>query len=638
MKHTYHANRGIKTDAVTKIIVNELVKSRSVAPALQQLLELNGIRTYLNKISKNENLKADFVKHARRYLSIYLPDCPFEVSATNRYNLTRPEACILARKPLCKGDTIKYLTGAMVKMSGEEEDACTQGKTDFSIIYSSRVGGMSLLLGPARFVNHDCEPNARFITINKDHIHLLVLRDIEVGEEITVSYADDYFGENNSECLCRSCEADVRNGWAPEVKVKVKVDVEKDEMEDAPDAPEMRKTRSKRKGDASPELPPPPEKKAKRKSEKEDVLTPPYSDRATSEDPKAMKSAVASMKAESKPHTPAHLPLTPVTSGGTPAQTPTLNALNTEMSREADIAESLLALAQSPGFHKPTFSPQASGPRTFANRAPDFGRVLSYEGTPGRERSASLLERSGTIDALQGPPQNVETPTPYLNSPAGNVISINPPAIEACNKEDGQSAADADATVPADTSDSITVTGNSSLPQIAAKTDDSTALDEESELSEISDSELMRLDKSIAGSIKNRKLPRQDNSKASFRRKSTLPPPPTAYEPVRKRVPGDYINFYDSDCIKCTCADCHEFFIHNDRWYVPRSCRRCERHSKIYGLVWPKTFKRKGDTEDQIEDHRLVQRYVTASEHRKEQKRLAEARAAQQQLAKKGKR
>jgi len=487
----------------------------------------------------------------------------------------------------------------MVKMSGEEEDECTQGKTDFSIIYSSRVGGMSLLLGPARFVNHDCEPNARFITTNKDHIHLLVLRDIEMGEEITVSYANDYFGENNSECLCRTCEAEVRNGWAPEIKVDVEEDGRNIDMGDAPVAPAMRKTRSKRKGEASPELPPPPEKKAKRKSDKEDVLTPPYSDRATSEDPKAMKSAVASMKVESKPHTSAHIPLTPATSGGTPAQTPTLKALNTELARTeaADIAESLLALAQSPGFHKPlTLSPQASGPRTFENRAPDFGRVLSYEGTPGRERSTSLLGRSGTNDSSQDFPQSVETPIPHLKTQGDNVVSTNSAKIRAHSKEDAQFVA-ADTAVPADTSESITVAGHSSSPKNAVKSVDVAALDEESELSEISDSELMQLNKSIAESNKNQKRTHQDNAKAPFRRKYAPLPPPTVYEPVRKRVPGDYINFYDSDCIKCTCADCHEYFIHNDRWYVPRSCRRCERHSKIYGLVWPKTLKRKGDTE-----------------------------------------
>jgi histone-lysine N-methyltransferase SUV420H len=39
MKHTYHPNRGVKTDAVTKIIVNDLVRNKSVASSLQQFLQ-----------------------------------------------------------------------------------------------------------------------------------------------------------------------------------------------------------------------------------------------------------------------------------------------------------------------------------------------------------------------------------------------------------------------------------------------------------------------------------------------------------------------------------------------------------------------------------------------------------------------
>lgn len=69
------------------------------------------------------------------------------------------------------------------------------------------------------------------------------------------------------------------------------------------------------------------------------------------------------------------------------------------------------------------------------------------------------------------------------------------------------------------------------------------------------------------------------------------------YEIIRRRIPGDYLTFYDNDSIKLVCQDCHEEFIHSDRWYIPRACKRCERHSKIYGLIWPKTIKRKGDDE-----------------------------------------
>jgi histone-lysine N-methyltransferase SUV420H len=473
----------------------------------------------------------------------------------------------------------------MVKMSDEEEEAYTHGKTDFSIIYSSRVGGMSLLLGPARFVNHDCQPNARFITTNKDHIHLLVLRDIEVGEEITVSYADDYFGENNSECLCRSCELEVKNGWAPTPTVKEEpVEYANSiDMEDAPSAPGMRKTRSKRKNDNTSELPPPPEKKTKREDDKEDVLTPPDSDRASSEDPKTLRIAAASSNLESKPHTPVHFPPTPTTNNVTPVPAP-LKILDTETT-EAVVAETLLFMSQSPGFIKSsTFSPQTASPRGLGELAPS--RALSYGGTASiAERS--LPARSNTFPA--------SSRTSQANSSGLSAFNTSVPAATTQPAVPG----------PTDAMDVDRSFTASAPAPASSKPATSTTADEDSELSEISDSELVRLGQTIdkASPVEqvtpseSEQKKRHRSTEASSRRKTTMIAPPLYAEPTRKRVPGDYINFFDSDCIKCTCMDCKEDFIHNDRWYVPRSCRRCERHSKIYGLVWPKTVKRKGDSE-----------------------------------------
>lgn len=48
-----------------------------------------------------------------------------------------------------------------------------------------------------------------------ESMEVVATRDIVVGEEITVTYGDDYFGEDNCECLCNSCEVALRNGWAP---------------------------------------------------------------------------------------------------------------------------------------------------------------------------------------------------------------------------------------------------------------------------------------------------------------------------------------------------------------------------------------------------------------------------------------
>lgn len=42
--------------------------------------------------------------------------------------------------------------------------------------------------------------------MNGNSITFKVIRPIEIGEELTCFYSNSYFGENNCECLCESCE------------------------------------------------------------------------------------------------------------------------------------------------------------------------------------------------------------------------------------------------------------------------------------------------------------------------------------------------------------------------------------------------------------------------------------------------
>lgn len=137
---------------------------------------------------KTDKEKADFRKHLRRYINIYLPDCPFEVSSTNKYTVVTHEASITARQFIKKGTVVKYLCGVQVMMTDEEEEAIKSSRRDFSIVVSSRKGSTSLFLGPARFANHDCESNARLLTSGSAGMEIVAIADIEVGDEITVSY------------------------------------------------------------------------------------------------------------------------------------------------------------------------------------------------------------------------------------------------------------------------------------------------------------------------------------------------------------------------------------------------------------------------------------------------------------------
>ncbi|KAF5107445.1 hypothetical protein DV453_003100 [Geotrichum candidum] len=84
--------------------------------------------------------------------------------------------------------------------------------TDFSIIHTSRNGNANLLLGPARFVNHDCSPNCSFSRKGK-RISLRAIKNISPGQEVTVTYAKNYFGYRNRECRCVTCEVRGVNGF-----------------------------------------------------------------------------------------------------------------------------------------------------------------------------------------------------------------------------------------------------------------------------------------------------------------------------------------------------------------------------------------------------------------------------------------
>jgi len=137
---------------------------------------------------KTDKEKADFRRHLRKYINIYLPDCPFEVSTTNRYTVVTQEAAVTARRDIKKGEVVKYLCGIQVIMTEEEEETIKSSRRDFSIVVSSRNYASSLFLGPARFANHDCGANARLMTSGNAGMDIIAVRKIDEGEEITVSY------------------------------------------------------------------------------------------------------------------------------------------------------------------------------------------------------------------------------------------------------------------------------------------------------------------------------------------------------------------------------------------------------------------------------------------------------------------
>ncbi|KAG6378244.1 hypothetical protein JVT61DRAFT_13950 [Boletus reticuloceps] len=186
---------------------------------------LQSVRYYLKPYTQKQ-INA-FATHASRYFELYHPGGCIEIAHTSRYShkTGKSELCILATRPLSLGMVIAELKGSMAHLSKEEDKELKRTdlrnldiRRDFSVIHSRQMKKNHLFLGPARFVNHDCDNNCELFREGK-YITFRVLRPIAVGEEITAHYGDGYFGSKNRYCLCETCERNGRGGYRPEGEV-----------------------------------------------------------------------------------------------------------------------------------------------------------------------------------------------------------------------------------------------------------------------------------------------------------------------------------------------------------------------------------------------------------------------------------
>ncbi|CAO1627568.1 unnamed protein product [Sympodiomycopsis kandeliae] len=134
----------------------------------------------------------------------------------------KKDLCVVALRSFQPGEIIPC-KGGFKDLSKEQDEAlrneangsrgglahentfASDGARDFSIIRSTRRNCTQVLLGPARFVNHDCDPNAQFYKTGSQ-MTFKVIQPIKMNEEILVLYGEHYFGINNSECMCATCE------------------------------------------------------------------------------------------------------------------------------------------------------------------------------------------------------------------------------------------------------------------------------------------------------------------------------------------------------------------------------------------------------------------------------------------------
>ncbi|KAF2156927.1 hypothetical protein K461DRAFT_219305 [Myriangium duriaei CBS 260.36] len=540
----FHAARDVREQDVCRILQNDVVLGKDPVAAVQKLLDLPGLKKYTQSL-KTKDEKEHFQRHLSKYVRIYLPDCPFEVCTTNRYTITTHEACVVARKEIKKGEVIKYLTGIQVAMTKKEEEELDLKNRDFSIVMSSRKKTPSLFLGPARFANHDCNANAKLSTTGHHGMQIVSTRYIAVGEEITVTYGDDYFGEDNCECLCLTCESLRRNGWS-------------------------RRSRNRTDGE----------------------------DSAPAESP---------------------MPLPELE----PASTPDTYSLRRKRKFMFDAAT-----------HSPILVPSDSAS---SSPAPNKRQKL--------DDSASVRSKKSVAS-----PRSVPDPLDRVASASASASDTHPMWLTPKNRKQysklHQQGYLSESSATRSLSPAASLLGNS---QASSTGTEATSIEDlpvpksepssepESELSELS--ARFDLDDTSQRVVRRKKPRGLPPTRQSMRHKSAVPTIERSASPCPSdtgsdtsttsdstyRRPGDYtltpLLLTDTYSRWIECRNCPTHFVQEDAYQTRAACPRCERHSKLYGFAWPKTDKEgKGDKEERVLDHRMVNRFVAPDEERMERK------------------
>ncbi|QSZ37736.1 hypothetical protein DSL72_008835 [Monilinia vaccinii-corymbosi] len=690
----YHSSRGVREEDVTKILQNAVIVEKNPSKAEVQLLALPGLKKFQQNL-KSEKEKEDFRRHLRKYINIYLPDCPFEVSSTNRYTVVTHEAAIVARREIRKGEVVKYLCGIQVVMTPEEEEHINSSRRDFSIVMSSRNKAASLFLGPARFANHDCGANARLNTTGSAGMEIIAFRDIEIGDEITVTYGDNYFGDDNCECLCKTCEDNRQNGWAQD-NDDSNESVPKLSIEQEPLPLDGRGYSFRRRRQLPSSV---PESRSSESMTPDITLRPlvrklPRSGRSTSSAKNGRSPAM-----ESPSLGPSH----PGSKGdevsdnnhlSPPKSSKRRRALGEDNSssstpkrhRESQkIERSPLGLLGKVNGSDLLSSPESNSPQQTLSTewpepaTPEVPEPLIDRGRSRPSRSSTLKRKRYSEDSTVSP---LETAKRFENQTVVKVEEFTPTSFYGARSSSestraslqsspsGEGTGETDATsVDEDTIVVLEVkrfsagpkpkrgyvkrgnhggrrrgplwekeqlekskqikevplmiqkTASLPLETVVVRPNTSTqapTLEDDASSSILSDLDSdMELDDSTMTISQ-----RQPEPKIRRRRKGVVTPPTTDVDHAPNvRIPGDYVLTHallaEPASAWINCRICEEPFVQKDAYFTRSSCPRCERHSKLYGYMWPKTDKEgKHDEEERVTDHRTIHRFIKSSEEK----------------------
>ncbi|MCJ1405604.1 Histone-lysine N-methyltransferase set9 [Xylographa trunciseda] len=632
----YNLTRGISEDDITNILLHEVIVCKDVQHAEYHLLRLPGLRKFVEKL-KTVREKEDFKRHMRKYISIWLPDCPFEVSTTNRYTIVTQEAATTARRFIKKGETIRYLCGNLVAMTSEEEKDLDLTRRDFSIVMSSRKKTPSLFLGPARFANHDCSANARLVTKGSDGMEVVAIRNIEVEEEITVTYGDDYFGIGNCECLCRTCELEGRNGWVDRTISKTTSGISTPSIQEVEENAGPYSFRNKRKYTSYAEsivdsagLYSEPSLSVKRRKSRAVRLS--SAEDGPTKDSEELTDGNINEHGSSSPSN---------------SPTPSSDRAAAELSEDELCQDPLIVLTKVDPMASKLLKTSTPGKKVLdrANEILTAGwgrsgalppcRTVEESAsspkpndlpkTPSRVRYSEVINSHTSSDAESVFDRERRGTSSPASTPCRNHEETSTPLLENIETEKEETVALA--TNVSSTAEPIPSNLSLNAEEFATSIIPDTELTELSELSsseDFDDNTLTIIRKARTKVVSKTKV-KQKPSTLSAKSRNLALSGSTALETPKIRLPGDYTRtpllLSEPFSRWVDCGTCSSTWVQPNGYYTRKECPRCERHSKLYGYRWPKTERIKGERVGRVMDHRTVHRFVGPEEERRVRRR-----------------
>ena len=550
--------RGIRDDDIPQILLNKVIVGKDVVAAEKELLKLHGLKRYMGTL-RSKIQREHFLDHLRKYIYMYQTDCPFEVSTTNRYTITTYEAAVTARRRIKQGEMIKYLAGTLVPLSSAESADLDLTNRNFSIVLAGRKKSDQMFLGPARFSNHDCDPNGRLMMKGIDSMTVMAVKNINVGDEITVSYGDSYFGPDNVECLCHTCEVKERNGWTSKAAVTQPQSGTTTPIPDISPSTSLSKKRKRDSGASTPRTG--PLKRLK-------VVPSPSKLQYSWTPPSTSGSEIAQEEVDGLLHDQQGLPLARSEDGElTPKRNDKGRFVPTSGKESQRQSQQGLQRRKSFPLSPPTTSASSQDSEN--------------------ERSSDNNDTAAASGAVTVKIEAVEKTTIETDDPIGDLINETESTIEVASPE--SSVGETARADIASTGDDEVMEGTTDVPNVVPQTLTTFTMMKVSTIASIEPiAEGQRAIPSIEDNLIITPLDVQTTS-ATHATLSIHPISDTI------RVPGDYIltrkllaQPHDR-WVRCHNELCHSFFLQPNGYQTRRECPRCERHSMLYGFRWPKT-------------------------------------------------